>query len=417
MRQGRADPVKGHYDALIVGGGHAGAQAAIALRQEGFAGSIGMLSAENDPPYERPPLSKEYLAGDKTFERILIRPLRFWEERYVDLLLGRRVEHVDAHARAIRTGDGDQIGYGTLIWAAGGDARRLTCDGHHLRSVHAVRSREDVDRLLQELPAAQSIVVVGGGYIGLEASAGLSKLGKTVTVVEAADRVLARVAGEPLSRFYEREHREHGVEVLLNTAVGCIEGDVSVSGVRLTDGRLLPADIVIVGIGIVPSIQPLEDAGAVVDNGVIVDGQCRTSLPDIFAIGDCAAHANVYAGGATIRLESVQNANDQAVIAARAIVGKNDVYDAVPWFWSNQFDLKLQTVGLSMGHDELVVRGDPESRSFTVIYLRDGRVIALDTVNAMKDFVQGRALVQKGSQVPREALMDETVPLKSTVSP
>ncbi len=401
-----------HYDVLIVGGGHAGAQAAVALRQEKFTGSVAILGAEPHPPYERPPLSKEYLAGVKSFERILIRPETFWAERGVSLLLGETVVTVDPVARSVLTEAGRTIGYGELIWATGGEPRRLTCAGHDLAGIHTVRTRADVDRLLGEWDAVERIVVIGGGYIGLEASAALSKFGKSVTLVEAQDRVLARVAGEPLSRFYEAEHRAHGVTLMLGVGVSCLEGVDRVTGVRLDSGALLPADMVIVGIGIVPAVEPLVQAGAEAGNGVIVDACCRTSLPHIHAIGDCAAHANRYADGAVIRLESVQNANDQAVTAARDIVGRSVDYDAVPWFWSNQYDLKLQTIGLSAGFDAAVLRGDPAARSFSVVYLRQGRVIAIDAVNAVKDYVQGRALVQAGAVIPPELLADTARPLK-----
>lgn len=401
------------YDIVIVGTGHAGAQAAIALRQEGFDGTIALIGEEDFPPYERPPLSKEYLAGDKPFERILIRPERFWAERGVTLRLGERIVAVDAEARCLTSASGTLIAYGTLIWAAGGHARRLSCDGHDLRGVHSVRTRADVDRLIAELPSVEQVVVIGGGYIGLEAAAVLTKFGKAVTIVEAQDRVLARVAGEPLSRFYEDEHRQHGVTVRLNDGVTCIEGEGTVTGVRLADGVVLPAQLVIVGIGIVPAVAPLVAAGAVGENGVTVDAQGRTNLPHVFAIGDCAAHANAFADGAVIRLESVQNANDQATVVARTIMGRDVAYHAVPWFWSNQYDLKLQTVGLSTGHDRTVLRGDPATRSFSVVYLRKGRVIALDCVNAMRDFVQGKALVADGATVAEDALADTDRPLKT----
>ena len=406
-----ASPVA--YDVVIVGTGHAGAQAAIALRQEGFSGTIAMIGEEAYPPYERPPLSKEYLAGDKPFERILIRPERFWDERAVTLRLGERVIAVDAEARLLTTEAGAMVEYGSLIWAAGGHARRLTCAGHDLAGVHGVRSRADVDRLIAELPAVREVVVIGGGYIGLEAAAVLTKFGKQVTIVEAQDRVLARVAGETLSRFYEAEHRAHGVTVRLNESVACIEGETAVCGVRLGDGTVLPAQMAIVGIGIVPSVEPLVAAGAAGDNGVTVDAQGRTSLPHVFAVGDCAAHANGFAGGAVIRLESVQNANDQATVVARTLVGREVAYHAVPWFWSNQYDLKLQTVGLSTGHDQAVLRGDPATRSFSILYLREGRVVALDCVNAMRDFVQGKPLVVDGAELPAEMLADSTQPLKA----
>lgn len=402
-----------HYDVLIVGGGHGGAQAAVALRQRKFAGTIAIVGDEPELPYERPPLSKDYLSREKEFERILIRPAAFWADKEVAMLLGRRVVSVDAAAHRVTTDDGATIGYGNLIWATGGSPRRLTCDGHDLTGVHAVRTRADVDRLMGELEATRRVVVIGGGYIGLEAAAVLAKLGKQVTVLEALPRVLARVAGEPLSRFYEAEHRAHGVEVRLGAMVaGLEERDGAVSGVRLADGEILPCEMVIVGIGIVPAVEPLIAAGAEGGNGVDVDAHCRTSLADIYAIGDCAAHESGFAGGARIRLESVQNANDQAMTVAKSITGEPHAYDAVPWFWSNQYDLRLQTVGLSTGHDEVVVRGDIAARSFSVIYLKAGRVIALDCVNATKDYVQGRALVVGGAAIAPERLADASVPLK-----
>jgi 3-phenylpropionate/trans-cinnamate dioxygenase ferredoxin reductase subunit len=269
--------------------------------------------------------------------------------------------------------------------------------------------------MMAELPAVSRAVVIGGGYIGLEAAAVLSKFGKTVVLLETLDRVLARVAGAPLSRFLEAEHRAHGVDIRLGVSVDCILGEERVTGVRLSDGQVLDAQMVIVGIGILPAAEPLIAAGAQGGNGVAVDGQCRTSLPDVFAIGDCALHANRYAGGARIRLESVQNANDQATVAAKAILGQPAQYDATPWFWSNQYDIKLQTVGLSIGHDQTVVRGDMASRSFSVAYLKAGRLIALDCVNAVKDYVQGRKLIVDGARVDVMRLIDPATPLKDLV--
>lgn len=401
------------YEVVIVGAGHGGAQAAIALRQEKVEGPIALLSAEPELPYERPPLSKEYLSGEKSFERLLIRPEEFWNERQVSLLLGRRVLAVDPQEHTVTTDDGARIRYRVLIWAAGGVPRRLSCNGHDLTGVHTIRTRADVDRMLAELPQVQRVVVIGGGYIGLEAAAVLNKLGKRVVVLEALDRVLARVAGEPLSRFYESEHRAHGVDIRLGSAVDCIVGaDDRVTGVRLADGELLAAEMVIVGIGIVPAVEALLAAGAAGGNGVRVDTFCHTSLPDVYAIGDCALHTNTFSGGAEVRVESVQNAADMAKVAAKAIAGRPVPYEAVPWFWSNQYDLKLQTVGLSTGHDRLVLRGDRASRSFSLVYLKEGRVIALDCVNAVKDYVQGRALVTGRSAISPEALANTAKPLK-----
>lgn len=405
------------YDVLIVGSGHAGAAAAIALRQRGFAGSIAIVGEEPELPYERPPLSKEYLSGDKAFDRLLLRPSGFWAERNIALYQGRRVVSVDPTGHCVVDSDGRAIGYGSLVWATGGRPRRLTCSGHDLGGVHGIRSRADVDRMVAELGTATRIVVIGGGYIGFEAAAVLRKLGKDVVVLEAQDRVLARVAGEPLSRFYEAEHRVHGVDVRTGVAVSCIEErDAKACGVRLADGALISCDIVIVGIGILPNVEPLLEAGAAGGNGVDVDAYCQTTLPDVFAIGDCAAHANRYAHGAAIRLESVQNATDQAMTVAKAIVGAAEPYDALPWFWSNQYDLKLQTAGLSTGYDRLIVRGTPSSRGFSVIYLRNDRVIALDCVNSTRDYVQGKALVGASSPITMDGANDQTTPLKNLIA-
>jgi 3-phenylpropionate/trans-cinnamate dioxygenase ferredoxin reductase subunit len=405
------------YDILIVGAGHGGAAAAIALRQRGFAGSIALLGDEPELPYERPPLSKDYLAGDKPFERILLRPAAFWADRAVTLLPGRTVVAVDPHAHRVVTADGAGLGYRHLIWATGGAPRRMACAGHDLRGVHGVRTRADVDRMIAELPAVGQVVVIGGGYIGLEAAAVLVKLGKQVTVLEAEPRVLSRVAGEPLSRFYEAEHRAHGVDIRTGATVTCIEEDEgTATGVRLEDGSVVPAQMVIVGIGIVPAVAPLIAAGAAgAAGGVAVDAHCRTTLPDILAIGDAAAHANPFADGRTIRLESVQNASDQALVAAKTLTGAPEPYHAVPWFWSNQYDLKLQTVGLSTGHDAAVLRGDPATRSFTLAYYRTGRIIALDCVNRVRDYVQGRALVAGAVAADPAAVADVTRELKTLV--
>lgn len=401
-----------HYDILIVGGGHGGAQAAIALRQAKFEGSIGVVNAEAEYPYERPPLSKDYFAGDKAFERIMIRPAAFWAERAIDMILGKRVDSVDAKGHLVATSDGTLISYGHMIWATGGSPRPLPVPGGNLPGVHVIRTRADIDGILERLDDVAEVAIVGGGYIGLEAAAVLRKMGKKVTVLEMMDRVLARVAGEPLSRFYEAEHRAHGVDVRLGVIIDAVEGDDHAEGVRLTDGEIIPAQLVIVGIGIVAAVAPLLTAGAAGGAGVDVDPYCRTSLPDIYAIGDCAAHANPFADGHIMRVESVQNANDMANAVAKSLTGEPTAYHAVPWFWSNQHDLKLQTVGLNVGYDATVLRGDPATRSFSVIYLKSGTVIALDCVNATKDYVQGRAFVTEGLSPTPEQLADTSITLK-----
>lgn len=403
------------FDVVIVGAGHGGAQAAVVLRQQGFDGSIALIGREPEPPYERPPLSKDYLAREKTFERLYIRPPSFWPERGIELLLSREVVALDPNTRIVTLLDGETISYTDLIWATGGDPRRLDCHGHHLSGIHAVRTRQDVDAMMVELGGVARVAIVGGGYIGLEAAAVLTKLGKSVTLFEALPRVLARVAGPELSAFFEAEHRAHGVDLRTGTSVIAIEGEDWVTGVRLADDTIVPADMVIVGIGIIASVGPLAAAGANVGNGVIVNEFCQTSLPHVYAIGDCAAHSNGFADGATIRLESVQNANDQASVAARAICGDFGSYAATPWFWSNQYDLKLQTVGLSTGYDNAVMRGDPATRSFSVVYLKEGRVIALDCVNNVRDYVQGRKLVEQRTSVAAADVANTGQPLKDHI--
>ncbi|KPF92492.1 pyridine nucleotide-disulfide oxidoreductase [Novosphingobium sp. AAP83] len=407
-----------HADVIIVGAGHGGAQAAIALRQNGFEGRVLVIGREPEIPYERPPLSKEYLAREKTFERICIRPEQFWVDKAIEMRLSSEVVSIDPAEHTVKLADGAQVHYGKLIWATGGDPRKLSCAGADLAGVHAVRTKEDADRLMRELDAgAKRAVVIGGGYIGLEAAAVLTKFDVHVTLLEALPRVLARVAGESLSEFYQAEHRAHGVDLRTGAAMDCIVGDgTNVTGVRMADGAVLAADIVIVGIGIIPCVGPLIIAGAAGGNGVDVDEFCRTSLPDIYAIGDCAAHANDFADGAVIRLESVQNANDMATTAAKDICGVPVPYKATPWFWSNQYDLRLQTVGLSTGHDNAVLRGDTATRSFSVVYLKGGKVVALDCVNMVKDYVQGKKLVEARARIAPEMLADASVPLKDMLA-
>lgn len=406
---------KQQFDVLIVGAGHAGAQAAIALRQLKFAGSIGIIGDELELPYDRPPLSKDYLSGHKDFERLLLRPREFWGVNDVRMVLGKRVTALSPVERQVSCSDGASYGYQNLVWATGGSPRRLACERDHVKGVFALRNHHDADRIRVAMEAAQRVIVVGGGYIGLETAAALVAAGKRVRLLEAQDRVLARVAGETISRFYEAEHRARGVDIRLRTSVQGIntQSDGRVSSVILSADTAVNCDMVIVGIGVSPNVQAMLDAGAVGGpGGVEVDDQCRTSLPNIFAVGDCTAHANRYSSAPLTRLESVQNANDQATVAAKALCGESVVYDSVPWFWSHQYDLKLQTVGISAGHDREILRGDPASRSFSVVYLREGRVIALDCVNAPKDYVQGKRLVKERRQIDPLLLSDDRLPIK-----
>lgn len=404
------------HDMLIVGGGHAGAQLAITLRQLGFVGSIAIVGAEIFPPYERPPLSKEYLAGEKAFERILIRPESFWEERKISMILGERVLSVDPAHRRVCTSSGRSMAYGTLVWAAGGTPRRLQCPGSHAMNMHVVRDRSDVDAIAASLPAVSHVTVVGGGYIGLEAAAVMRKMGKAVTLLEAGSRLLGRVTGEALSRFVDDAHQTRGVDIRTGTSLLGFEmrDDKIIAAVLDTDERIA-TDMVIAGIGITPEMAPLQEAGAAINNGVLVDEHCRTSLPHIFAIGDCAAIPNRWTDGAPMRVESVQNANDQAKIVANFLMGIEKPFEVTPWFWSNQYDLKLQSVGLSIGHDRALIRGDVTSCSFSVLYLREGHLIAVDTVNRVKDYVQARALVAANISIDVDIATNADIPLKNLI--
>ncbi|WP_395943724.1 NAD(P)/FAD-dependent oxidoreductase [Brevundimonas sp.] len=403
-----------HFDVLIVGAGHGGAQAALLLRQEKFEGSIALVGDEPWLPYDRPSMSKDYLSGAKPFDRLALRPANAWADRDIDLRPRTRIVAVDPVERRATTEAGEVLSYGRMIWAAGAAPRRLTCAGGDLDGVHVLRGRDDVDGLLAGLDAAQDVVVIGGGYIGLEAAAALIKTGKRVTVVEARERLLARTSGEIVARTFETAHRRMGVNFRFGLSVDELRGgDGRVRAVVLSDGQVLEADRVIVGIGVTPSVQPLLDAGAEGGDGVLVDEFCRTSLDGVLAIGDCARHLNPFAGADPIRLECVQNAHDQAQTAIRHICGRPTPYAAAPWFWSNQYDLRLQSVGLASGHDAVVVRGDADSASYSVVYLRQGQVIALDCINAVKDYVQGRALVVGRAVIPEAALADAGTPLKA----
>ncbi len=402
------------HEILIVGGGHAGAQAAISLRQNGFAGTITIVNRENALPYERPPLSKEYLAKERSFERMQIRPAEYWAEKEIEIETGCEVVALDRRAKTAKLSDGRELSYGKLVWACGGNPRMLACEGADLRGIHSIRTRTDIDAIEAELgEAPKRVGIVGGGYIGLEAAASLSKLGHDVVLLEALPRVLARVAGEQISQFYAQEHIEHGVDLRLDCGVHSFAGAAGrVTHICLANDEKVACEMVIVGIGIVPEIGALVDAGADHSNGVKVDRFCRTSLPDIYAIGDCAEHSNPFADDAVVRLESVQNAHDMAATVARHICGVEEPYNALPWFWSNQYDLKLQTAGLSIGHDEAVLRGSLSDRKFSVVYLKNGVVIAIDCVNNAKDFVQGRRVIEARVVASGQDLADASRPLK-----
>lgn len=399
-------------DVLIVGAGQAGGELATILRQQGFTGSIKLIGDEPYVPYRRPPLSKAFLSGDATLESLFIKPQAVYDKNNIECLFGTGVETVDREAHSVRLYDGTSIEYGTLVLATGGRPRRLSLPGADHPNVHYVRTIADILHLKSQFEPGKRLVIIGGGYIGLEAASVGIKKGLKVTVIEAMPRVLARVTAPEISAFYERVHRARGVDLRTGVGVHAFEGDATVDAVVLADGTRIEADIVIAGIGLIPNTELAEAAGIAVANGIVVNLQTRTSDPDVFAIGDCTQHENAFFGR-SMRLESVPNAIEQARVAASVITGKPAEYNAVPWFWSDQYELKLQMVGLSQGFEQIVVRGDINGESFSAFYLKDGVVISADAVNRPQEFMVAKKLVADRIKVDASQLADEGFVLKS----
>lgn len=397
---------------VIIGAGQAGSEVAAALRQQQFTGRIVLIGDEPYAPYKRPPLSKTYLSGDATQESLLIRSEAAYAKLEVECWFGTAVDRIDRAAKKVHLADGREIAYTKLALTTGGHARKLALPGADKPNVYYVRSIADIERMRADFSEGKRLVVIGGGYIGLEAAAVGIKKGLKVTVVEALPRVLARVAAPDLSAFYEQAHRRRGVELRTGVGVHSLEGGERAEAVVLIDGTKLPADLVIVGVGLIPNTQLAEAAGLTVDNGIVVDQYTQTSDPDIVAAGDCTHHENVFLGR-TLRLESVPNAMEQARVAAASIVGKPVPYNAVPWFWSDQYDLKLQMVGISQGYDAFVIRGDTASESFSAFYLKDGVVISADAVNRPKDFMVAKRLVGERIAADAAVLADESIALNT----
>lgn len=395
---------------VIVGASHASAQLCASLRQEGWTGCIELIGSEASLPYQRPPLSKAYLSGASGLDELLIRKPDFYAKQRV-AFRHARVASVSPAAREIRLSDGEVVGYDRLVLCTGARPRRLSIPGADLDGVHYLRDVEDIDAIRTGLRTAERVVIIGAGYIGLETAASLRSLGVEVTVVETASRVLERVTAPEVSRFYDRVHREEGVDLRTGTGVVALEGTGRVEGVHLADGTVLPADLVIVGIGVLPRSELAEAAGLKVSNGIDIDANGRTSDPDIFAAGDCANYVD-QRYGARLRIESVPSAVEQAKTIAATICGKERVISALPWFWSDQYDLKLQIAGLSAGFDEIVMRGDAAvGRDFTCFYLSGGQIIAADCVNRPQDFAFSKRAIVDGLRLDRDVLADPAIPL------
>jgi 3-phenylpropionate/trans-cinnamate dioxygenase ferredoxin reductase subunit len=397
---------------LIIGTGQAGFQVAASLRSEGYQEPVTLLGKEPHIPYQRPPLSKAFLMGKESAESIELRPRAFYPNHNIQLLVGERAISIEPTERRVKLASGASLPYDKLMLAVGARNRMLPVAGAELDGVCYLRSLDEAAALKDCLERAQQVVVIGGGFIGLEVAAVARSLGKSVTVLEALPRLMSRVVAPVISDFFQQLHTIRGVKILCSCGVSEITGSHGrVAGVKLNDGAFFPADLVLVGIGVVPNSELARDAGLAVANGIAVDENLQTTDPNVFAIGDCAEHPNPFAG-VRIRLESVQNAADQAQYVAGEIVGRAGTYRAVPWFWTDQFDIKLQMVGISQGHDRIVTRGNPESSKLSVFYFRQSRLLAIDSINRPLDHMIGRKLIAAGVSITPEQAADESVDLR-----
>jgi len=400
---------------IVVGASHAAAQFVVSLRQGGWLGQIIMIGDEHDHPYHRPPLSKDFLSGDKTLDDILIRPASVYEKAEVEVRLGVRVTSINCDQKSIGLDTGETLTYSKLVLATGARVRKLPIPGADLDDVFYLRDTKDVRAIKDQIADGKKALIIGGGYIGLETAASLRKRGMSITVLEAMPRVLQRVTSPDMSIFYKRVHTEEGVDIIENVAAIEIASSKSGLSVMTKDGQNIETDIVIIGIGVIPNIELAEAAGLAVGNGIEVDENTCTSDPNIFAIGDVTWHYNpLYERH--IRLESVPNATEQAKTAANAINGKPKPYNSLPWFWSDQFDLKLQIAGLSQGYDSVVIRGDIQnSRSFAVFYFIGDKLLAVDAVNRPREFMLSRQVLSKGNTLNKAILKNEDEELKAAI--
>jgi 3-phenylpropionate/trans-cinnamate dioxygenase ferredoxin reductase subunit len=397
----------------VVGAGQAGFQAASSLRQEGFGGRVVLIGDEPGLPYQRPPLSKSYLAGESGLDELLLRPQAFYQKQEIELVSGEAVTAIDRPARRLRLASGGAVEYDHLVLATGARCRALPTPGAELDGVFPLRSLADADILRERLSAARNVVVVGAGFIGLEFAAVAIGHGIGVHILEVTHQPMGRVVSAETSRFFTKVHRDWGAVILLGAGVSRILGDGRlVSAVETVDGRVLPADLVLICIGVLPNAELASEAGLAVENGIAVDEYLATADPAISAIGDCANFPTRFALG-RVRLESVQNGVDQARSVAARIAGKPAPYDKVPWFWSDQRDLKLQIAGITVGHDLAIVRGDRDSRSFSVFCFRGDRLIGVESVNRPADHIVARRLLERDPRLTPAQAADESYDLKA----
>ena len=395
--------------AVIIGGGHAAPEAVVALRQKGWQGDITIISDEPHLPYQRPPLSKAYFSGDISADNMPIKKQVVFDKTNTQLRLGRRATSIDRQEQLVTLDNGDTIAYSKLIIATGTRARKLPIPGANLPCVHYLRTLDDVTQIRQQVAKDTRLLIVGAGYIGLELAASANKLGAKVTVLETVDRVLARVTCEAMSTFYQDLHRAAGVDIRLNSGVKAFERQGNAYQALLADDTTIDFDCVVVGIGVLPNVEIAQEAGLACDNGIIVDEFTQTADSNIYAVGDCSNHPNeLYQR--RLRLESVPNANDQAKAAAASICDKPKAYTSLPWFWSDQYDVKLQTAGLSQGYTETVVRGNVAAKEFCIFYLKDDVLIALDAINSPADFMKAKQLIPQQATFDKQRLADTSTP-------
>jgi 3-phenylpropionate/trans-cinnamate dioxygenase ferredoxin reductase subunit len=388
---------------LIIGGGHAAAAAVVALRASKWNGKIVMISDENDLPYQRPPLSKGYLLGSINEQQLLIKSRFLYDKLDCELKLGISVAHIDRNSKRLTTKNGEHVNYDHLIIATGTSARKLSVPGADLECVHYLRTLADAKRIKQYIAPRTKLLIVGAGYIGLEIAASATKIGANVVVLETQERVLSRVTNPDMSEFYQTLHAANGVDIKLNTGLNELKQTSTGFQAQLNNGEILEFDLAVVGIGVQPNQALAEEAGLECNNGIVVDSTTRTQDPSIYAIGDVSNHPNAFYA-TRLRLESVPNATEQAKTAAKNICGIHSEYNAFPWFWSDQYDVKLQTAGLSKGYDMSVLRGDMSTHSFALFYLQAGKLIALDAINSPQDFIKAKQLIPDGFHITPEQI-------------
>jgi len=397
-------------DIIIIGAGHSAGQAIISLKQKKYSGKITVIGDEPWYPYQKPPLSKTFLSGDIVRERLYLKPAQYFDDTNIDFQFNTHAERIIPEKNIVQTKDCD-LSFGKLIISTGARPRKINVNGATLRKIFYLRKIDDAENIKSSLKKNKSIVIIGAGYIGLEVAAIAIKFGMNVTVIEAQDRVMNRVVSREISDFYEREHKKHGVKFIFNKEVTSFEGDKNVEQVVLSDQKCIKTDVVLIGIGAIPNTEIANQTKIKIDDGIVVDNKCCTEEKDIYAIGDCTSHwSNIF--NKNIRLESVQNALDQAKIAVDNVCGINSIYDTVPWFWSDQYKLKLQIAGISDGYDETIIRGDKEKKSFSCLYLKNKILIAIDAINNPKDFIQSKKIIAEKIPMNLDKLTDPKIELK-----